>query len=509
MTDTDTGKRSWQILAVVLTGSFMAVLDTTIVNVALPSIQQGAHASSDALEWVVSGYALTFGLALVPAGRLGDRYGYKRLFLAGLSLFTLASVACGVSQNAGELIIARLVQGLGAGIYYPAISAIIQRLFTGKDRSRAFGYLGGVVGVSTAAGPLLGGVLVQLAGVTDGWRWVFLVNLFIGMAALPVAFRLLPSRHDPEEHRLDLAGNLLLAAVLLLILIPLVEGRVSGWPGWSWLLLGLAVPAAAALAAWELRLERRGGEPVIQVGLLRERRAFGMGQALALLYFAGFTSLFFTLSILWQEGLGHSALQTGLLVLPFAAGSMLTASNSYRFSRRFGRTAIVAGIIGMLAGQALIALVLRLSSSSPDFWALTGPLLLAGLGNGLVIAPNQDFVLASVPREQAGTAGGALITAQRLGAAIGIAVVGTALFGSGSGGGSGSTSTAGKVTPALVHSAQTATLVNLCFITLALVCAFGLPARLAGQNKEPEAEAAPGEAEAAPRTAQSGADVPS
>ena len=180
MIDTDTGKRSWQILAVVLTGSFMAVLDTTIVNVALPSIQQGAHASSGALEWVVSGYALTFGLALVPAGRLGDRYGYKRLFLTGLSLFTLASVACGVSQNSGELIIARLVQGLGAGIYYPAISAIIQRLFTGKDRSRAFGYLGGVVGVSTAAGPLLGGLLVQLAGVTDGWRWVFLVNLFIG-----------------------------------------------------------------------------------------------------------------------------------------------------------------------------------------------------------------------------------------------------------------------------------------------------------------------------------------
>ena len=510
MTDTDTGKRSWQILAVVLTGSFMAVLDTTIVNVALPSIQQGAHASSGALEWVVSGYALTFGLALVPAGRLGDRYGYKRLFLTGLSLFTLASVACGVSRNAGELIIARLLQGLGAGIYYPAISAIIQRLFTGKDRSRAFGYLGGVVGVSTAAGPLLGGLLVQLAGVTDGWRWVFLVNLFIGIAAIPVAFRLLPSRHDPEEHRLDLAGNLLLAAVLLLILVPLVEGRVSGWPGWSWLLLGLAVPAAAALVAWELRLERRGGEPVIQVGLLREHRAFGMGQALALLYFAGFTSLFFTLSILWQEGLGHSALETGLLVLPFAAASMLTASNSYGFSRRFGRTAILAGIGGMLAGQALIALVLRLSGTSPDFWALGGPLLLAGLGNGLVIAPNQDFVLASVPLEQAGTAGGALITAQRLGAAIGIAVIGTALLGSGSGGGSGSGSTAGKAVPALLHSAQTATLVNLCFIALALACAFGLPARLAGQDKEPEAESTPAEGQRqAPRAAQSGADAPS
>jgi hypothetical protein len=332
------------------------------------------------------------------------------------------------------------------------------------------------------------------------------VNLFIGMAALPVAFRLLPSRHDAEEHRLDFAGNLLLTAVLLLILVPLVEGRVSGWPAWSWLLLGLAAPAAAALVAWELRLERRGGEPVIQVGLLRERRAFGTGQALALLYFAGFTSLFFTLSILWQEGLGHSALQTGLLVLPFAAGSMLTASNSYRFSRRFGRRAVLAGIGAMLAGQALIAVALRLSGNSPDFWALAGPLLLAGLG--LVIAPNQDFVLASVPREQAGTAGGALITAQRLGAAIGIAVIGTALFGAGSGGGSGSASTAGKVVPALVRSAQTATLVNLCFIALA--CAFGLPARLAGQNEERGAEAAPGEGERqAPRTAQSGADVPS
>jgi hypothetical protein len=169
---------------------------------------------------------------------------------------------------------------------------------------------------------------------------------------------------------------------------------------------------------------------------------------------------------------------------------------------------VLAGIGAMLAGQALIAVALRLSGNSPDFWALAGPLLLAGLGNGLVIAPNQDFVLASVPREQAGTAGGALITAQRLGAAIGIAVIGTALFGAGSGGGSGSASTAGKVVPALVRSAQTATLVNLCFIALA--CAFGLPARLAGQNEERGAEAAPGEGERqAPRTAQSGADVPS
>lgn len=472
----DTGNREWRILAIVLAGSGMAVLDTTIVNVALPSIEQGARASSDALEWIVSGYALTFGLALVPAGRIGDRWGYKRLFLTGLAVFTAASLWCGLSSGPAELVAARLVQGLGAGIYYPAISAIIQRLFTGRDRSRAFGFLGGVVGISTAAGPLLGGLLVELAGMDEGWRWVFLVNVFIGALVLPVSARMLPARQHPERHRMDPLGNLLLTCVLLLILVPLVEGRVAGWPAWSWALLAFAVPAAAALAYWEVRLAGRGGEPVVQVDLLRRHRSFGTGQLLAVVYFGGFTSLFFTLSIMWQQGLGRSAMETGLLVLPFALGALATASNSFRFSRRFGRATVMAGICAMLAGQGLMLLVLIVSGSRPGFWPLTGPLLLAGLGNGLVIAPNQDFVLSTVPREQAGTAGGSLITAQRLGAAIGIAVTGTALF-AGSGGGGGSGGSGG-----LVHTARDATVVNMCFVAAALLCSLGLPRRLAGAS---------------------------
>jgi EmrB/QacA subfamily drug resistance transporter len=473
------GMREWRILAVVLVGSFMAVLDTTIVNVALPSIAQGIKASSDALEWVVSGYALTFGLALVPAGRLGDRLGYKQMFLAGLTVFTLASVACGLSQNPAQLIVSRLVQGLGAGIYFPAISATIQRQFSGDARSRAFGYLGGVVGISTALGPLIGGVLIQFTGMSDGWRWVFGVNLFIGVAGIAVAAKVLPRRHEPEEHDLDITGSVLLTAVLLLVLIPLVDGRVSGWPLWSWITLAASVPAATILVAWELRLDRRGGEPVLQVHLLRHR-SFALGQALALLYFAGFTSLFFTLSILWQQGLGRSALQTGLLMLPFAVASLSTASNSYRFSTRFGRKTVQAGIGAMFTGLALVLLVLHLTAPRPDVWALIGPLFLAGLGNGLVIAPNQDFVLGSVPKGQAGTAGGALITAQRIGAAIGIAVIGTALFGSGSGGQSGSA----KLMPSLTHTAQTATVVNLAFVLAAWLCSFGLPRTLGAERAE-------------------------
>jgi EmrB/QacA subfamily drug resistance transporter len=474
------GPREWRILAVVLVGSFMAVLDTTIVNVALPSIAQGIKASSDALEWVVSGYALTFGLALVPAGRLGDRFGYKQVFLAGLTVFTLASVACGVSQNPAELIVSRLVQGLGAGIYFPAISATIQRQFSGDVRSRAFGYLGGVVGISTALGPLIGGVLIQFIGMSDGWRWVFLVNLFIGVIEIPVAVKALPRRREREEHDLDITGSVLLTGVLLLVLIPLVDGRVSGWPLWSWIVLAASVPAGVGLVAWELRLARRGGEPVLQVRLIRQHRSFAMGQALALLYFAGFTSLFFTLSILWQQGLGRSALQTGLLVLPFAVASLGTASNSYKFSTRFGRKTVQGGLAAMFAGLALVLLVLHLSTGRPDVWALVGPLFLAGLGNGLIIAPNQDFVLGSVPKGQAGTAGGALITAQRIGAAIGIAVIGTALFGSGS----GQSSSSSRLMPSLTHTAQTATLVNLAFVLAAWLCTFGLPRTLAAERAE-------------------------
>jgi EmrB/QacA subfamily drug resistance transporter len=458
----------------------MAVLDTTIVNVALPSIAAGIHAASADLEWVVSGYALAFGLALVPAGRLGDRFGYKPLFLGGIILFTLASLGCGLASDPLVLIGARVLQGLGAGIYYPAVSATIQRQFSGRDRSRAFGYLGSVVGLSTAIGPLLGGVLIQFAG-HDGWRLVFLVNVAIGAAEIPAAIKLLPRRHEPEEHGLDPAGNVLLAAALLLLLVPLVQGRAAGWPTWSWLCLAASLVTATMLAWREIRLSHRGGEPVIQVDLLR-RRSFAAGQVLALLYFAGFTSLFFTLSIAWQQGLGRTALATGALVVPFAVCSLVTASISDRFTRRFGSLTVRAGITAMLAGQGLLLLVLHLGAPQPSAWALAGPLALAGLGNGIVIAPNQDFVLGSVPKTQAGTAGGTLITAQRLGAAIGIAVIGTALFGGGSGGGN-----PGKITPMLLDTAQRATALNLLFILGALISAFFLPRTLNAERAEENA----------------------
>ncbi len=463
------GGPGWRAVAVVLVGAFMALLDTTIVNVALPAIHTSLRASPASLEWIVSGYALAYGLVLVPAGRIGDRIGHKRQFIAGLALFTLASVACGISRTPDQIIAARVVQGFGAGVFYPAISATIQLAFTGPQRSKAFGTLGAVIGVSTALGPVLGGLIIQAGGAADGWRWVFMVNLLIGAIALPLAAWLLPRPTARARRGIDPAGLGLLTAGLLLLLIPLIEGQPNGWPAWTYLSLGGSVPVFLLLAAWEVRTDRRGGDALLKPGLVA-RSSFSAGAVFALVFFAGFTSVFFTLSILWQVGLGRSALATGLIMTPFALGSLVGAANSARLSARLGRMVLVTGCLLVGVGLAGTAAVLYLTAPHPGGWELAGPLLAAGLGSGMVIAPNQDFVMADVPRQEAGTASGTLSAAQRIGSAIGIAVIGTVLFGT------------IKIRPgpdglahAYSHSAQLAMLASVAFVLIALVLVVALP----------------------------------
>ena len=459
-------------LAVLLIGAFMALLDTTIVNVALPSVQDGLGASSSQLEWVVSGYLLALGLTLIPAGRIGDRIGHHRLYVAGLTLFTIASLACGLAQDPGQLIAARVVQGLGAGVFFPAIAALIQLLYAGPERGKAFGALGAVIGLSTALGPLAGGLLIQAAGVEHGWRWVFLVNVPIGLVAVPLAAALLPrdSAHS-DRQRVDLPGVALLTAGLLALLVPLVEGQRRGWPAWTYASLVASAVLLVALGWWLVRVERRGGDPLISPHLLRER-SFAAGTVLALVYFAGFTSVFFVLSILWQVGLGHSALAAGLVLLPFPVGSLLTAALSDRFSARLGRTVLVIGCAMLVAGLAAVVLILQATSPSPSAWQLALPLAVAGLGNGLFIGPNIDFVLSTVPPREAGAASGVLNTGQRIGSAIGIAVIGTLLF--------GTLHVAGPpdLARAYVHSAVVAGWASVAMVVVALVLIFALPRRL-------------------------------
>jgi EmrB/QacA subfamily drug resistance transporter len=474
-------RNGWHAVSIVLVGAFMALLDTTIVNVALPTIRTGLHASAENLEWVVSGYALAYGLALVPAGRAGDRFGHKTMFVLGLTIFTVASVACGLSQDPDQIVAARVVQGFGAALFYPAIGATIQLSFTGPARSRAFGVLGATVAVSMALGPLLGGLIIAAFGTGTGWRWVFLVNLLIGAVTVPLAVWRLPQSRTATKRGADPGGVVLLTAGLLLLLIPLVEGQHLGWPAWTYASLGASAVAFGLLAAWEIRAGRRGGDPLFRPSLIAQT-SFSAGAIFALVFFAGFASVFFTLSILWQEGLGHSALMTGLVIAPFSVGTLLSASNSARLSARLGRLVLVTGCLLVLTGLGFANLVIHLTAPAVNGWYLVIPLFVAGLGTGMTIAPNQDFILATVPRPEAGTASGILGTSQRVGTAIGIGVIGTVLFGS-----LHVLSGPNAVMRAYTHSTQLALLANMGFILLALILVVAVPRRIpsAAQRRAP------------------------
>lgn len=418
--------RRWKALAVCLMGGFLTFLDVSIVNVALPSIQQGLRTSDAGLSWVLSGYVLAFGLTLVPAGRLGDTYGRRTLFLVGLAMFTAASAACGFAQSEGWLIAARLFQGVAGGVLVPQISGLVQQMFRGKERGKAFGMLGSVVGVSTAIGPVLGGVLIQALGTDAGWRWVFFVNLPVGVLTCLIALRLLPAGQRHGGRGLDLTGVALLGVGVLALLLPLVEAQE--WKGAAkWLLLPVSALFLALFLGWERRYQRSGRAPLVDLGIFRQR-SFSLGCLLGMVYFAGFTSIFFIFTLYLQSGMGYSALQAGLAVTPFAIGTAASSALAGRNVHRFGRTMITIGLVVVALGLFGAWVAVHLASGPHVGWAMALPLLIAGAGSGTVISPNSTLALQDIAVSQAGTAGGMQQTGQRIGSAAGIAGVSAVFF---------------------------------------------------------------------------------
>ncbi len=394
----------WKALCVCLVAGFMTLLDVSIVNVALPSIEQGLGAGQNALQWIVSGYALALGLLLVPSGRVGDARGRRSVFMTGIALFSLSSVLCGLAPTATLLVVGRLLQGFAGGLITPQVSGFIQTLFRGQERGKAFGFFGTTVGISTAVGPLVGGGLIALFGTEDGWRAVFFVNVPIGILALVLARRYLPAPEpSPGKHtELDPVGVGLLGAAVVCILLPFIEQRTWDSP----LRPALFPVAAVLLVLWVLH-ERRYGrthEPVVSLDLFTIR-SYVLGAGVGLLYFAGFTGTFFILTQYLQTGLDYPAWKAGLAATPFALGGALTSSLGSRAVLRRGRKLVAFGLAGVIVGLVGVWLAVRAEPGQDVALWTALPLLVAGLGGGLVISPNQTLSLSEVPVRRAGSAG--------------------------------------------------------------------------------------------------------
>lgn len=436
----------WRVLAVLLSTLFMMMISVSIVNVVLPSVQIGMGATQADLQWVLSGYALTFGVLLVAAGRAGDVYGRGAIFLAGVLVFTLASVAAGMAVDPLGLNIARAVQGIGSGLVNPQIMGMIQHYFRGRERGRAYGSVGTTLGLSVALGPVLGGALIGWLGPDAGWRWTFLINVPVGVVAVVLALRwfprplftgararssrlarsLAPGTGGPVTKRSDMdpVGGVLLGLGVLAVLLSLVQGRETPW---TWWLLPAGLALVAGWVFWEKGYAARGKSPMVDLGLFRIG-SYTMGTAVAGLYFVGMPSVWVLVAIYVQQGQGFSALQAGMLGLPAAACTAIGSHLAGLRVMEYGRMIVIAGILCALAGLLICITVIELHALGRiGMWWLPAGLAFLGLAQGAVIAPNQALTMLEVPLESVGSAGGVMQTSQRIGTAVGMALI-TAVF---------------------------------------------------------------------------------
>ncbi|MGW5738825.1 MULTISPECIES: MFS transporter [Streptomyces] len=431
-----TDNRPGRLLAVVIAAQFMALLDVFIVNVAAPTIRTELGASGAGLQLVIAGYTITYAVLLITGARLGDRLGHRRVYLMGLAVFTVASLACGLSQGTGELIAFRLLQGAGSALLIPQVLSLIQRNFTGEARTKALGAYAAVLAVGAAAGQVLGGVLVSADLFGTGWRPVFLVNVPVGVVLLIMAGRVLPrdggsaaaagpgTSVRPRGRRLDLPGLVLLGAAVSLLTVPLVLGQQEGWPLWSWLSLGSAGVIFAAFCAYESRLARGGGAPLISPRVLRIP---GMGLAVFRIATvmgvnAGFL---FVLTLHVQGGLGYSALRAGLTFAPTAVVFGAVGLTWRRWPAALQRALIPLGFALTAVASAAVGLLLRDGGEGGPWLYVAYVVIGAGLSLGF--SPTLTRALSTVRPEDAADAGGLLSTVAQLGQLIGVACFG-ALF---------------------------------------------------------------------------------
>ncbi|MFD0902462.1 MFS transporter [Actinomadura sediminis] len=410
----------------VLFGSFMDLLDATIVTVAAPAIARDLGAGDAQIQWTIAAYVLALGAGLITGGRLGDQYGRKRLFMTGLAGFTVTSALCALAAGPGMLIAMRAAQGLTAGVMVPQVFGIIRASFAPAERARAFGAYGAVQGLASVAGPLLGGLLIDADPFGLGWRTVFWVNVPVSILALAIGAKVLPESRSSSTARPDLPGALLAAAGVLLLLLPIIQTETWGWTWASNVLLAAGIVVLALFLAYERRAAGLGDEPMFDPALLRIR-AFAVGLGASVPFFGGIAPFFLTLSVYLQNGTGRTAWETGLVILPYALGSVVTSGLGVALAARAGRVLLVTGSLTIAASQLVLWAVVN-DGDEPGYLLLAAALFIGGLGLGLAAPILVNVVLAGVPGRNAGSAGGVLSTVNQIGGAIGIAALGTVFF---------------------------------------------------------------------------------
>ena len=413
----------WPALAVLLLGFSLSVTDFFIVNVALPTMGRDLHAGDASLELVVSSYGLAYALLLVLGGRLGDSYGRRRLFTAGMAGFTLCSLLCGLAPSILTLICARVLQGAAAAMMVPQVLATFHASLDEHGRARAIGLYGATAGMSMIAGQALGGLIVAANVAGSGWRAIFLVNVPVGIAGLAL-LRRVPETRSEHPAPIDRPGTVLLTATLLCLLVPLTEGHSLGWPWWSWACLGVTPLFALAFARKELALEARGLMPLVPPSIVR-MRSVRRGICLALPFFVSFGGFMFVYAIVSQDGLHLRPFVAGVALMPYAAAFFVTSLQTPRLLRRFGNHLMAIGAGTQGVGFAGLALALLAEQRHPS-WLVFGALFVViGAGQALLIAPVFRLILSEVPTHLAGAGTGMLTTLQQGSLAMGVAVLGT------------------------------------------------------------------------------------
>ena len=419
--------RRWAAAVVMVIAALMDLIDGTIVNVALPTLQRDLHASATQVEWTVSAYLLAFAATLITAGRLGDIVGRKRMFLGGVAAFGIASLLCAVAQSPGWLIGARTLQGVAAATIVPQVLATFRSIFEGKERGAAFALYGAMGGIASALGLILGGVLTEADLFGWGWRTIFVVNIPVAVAILAAATVLVPESRDRTAKRPDLLGAAILVGALVAIVFPLLEGRRLGWPAWGWALLALGILAIIVLGIVDARRRHSAVAPLLPTRLFRYP-AFAAGVLVQLIFFGTMLGFVLTFTLWLQGGQGFSPMHAGLTMVAFSVGAFLTAGVSIGLAPRFGRYVLVAGAILLAAGTVGCDIAAHHIDGTVSSWALVPGLGVAGAGLGLLVVPLVNVVLAAVPSDEAGEASGVFSTAQQLGGALGVAIIGTLFF---------------------------------------------------------------------------------